>query len=297
MRYRSNRPKREYAVVPNAAMRDGALSIEARGMLALLMTYSDEWIFQRQHLMEVANIGRDRFQRIMRELIEAGYVNREPMRDLGGRVSGSTWVINDAPDREPENPAPGGTEGLKNRQPGLPTAGFSGPIRRTILKKEKDKEERARGVPSEASALVTDDGKAAQEGKDEGFQQFMDAHPRPSNRGRSLELWRAEKGRGVEAARIVQAARRYRSEMAGTGRQYAVPSDRWLEERRWQRVEGEKPCRASDDRPSGPADFWANEIRKGAYIAPSAIKPSVAREMLGRKLITSEQLRALGVSA
>lgn len=295
MRHKSNRPKREYAVVPNAAMRDSALSIEARGMLALLMTYSDEWVFQRHHLMDVAGIGRDRFQRIMRELIEAGYVTREPLREPDGRVSGSTWVINDAPNREPENPVLGGTEGLNNRQPGLPTAGFSGPLRRSTLKKEK-KEECVRELEPETSNPVRGEPGSPRDQGEQGFQRFMAAHPKPSNRQRSLELWQAEKARGVEMERLVQAARRYRDEMAENGRQYAVPSDRWLEERRWQDVGEARPCAVSSEAQSSPAHFWASKIRQGRFVAPSAISAGCVREMLGLGLVTEADLRRAGVA-
>ena len=93
MRHRSNRANRRYASIPNAAMRDEHLSIEARGLLALLMTYTDTWTFRRSHLMQVAGVGRDKFQRLMRELIEAGYVRRVPVREDGGNVCGSEGLI------------------------------------------------------------------------------------------------------------------------------------------------------------------------------------------------------------
>ncbi|MDP2047587.1 MAG: YdaU family protein [Cypionkella sp.] len=43
--------------------------------------------------------------------------------------------------------------------------------------------------------------------------------------------------------------------------------------------------------------FWANEINRGAYVAPSAIRPDVARDMLAAKLVTPEQLREKGIAA
>lgn len=81
MRERSSRPGRLYAAVPNDAMRDKRLSIEARGLLALLMTYSDEWVFIKEHLQEIAGIGRDKFERVMGELISEGYVERVLTRE------------------------------------------------------------------------------------------------------------------------------------------------------------------------------------------------------------------------
>lgn len=136
MRERSSRPGRLYAAIPNGAMRDSSISIEARGMLALLMTYADDWVFRRDHLQEVSGLGRDKFERVMGELRAAGYVELQQMREQGsGRLLGSTWVIRDH--RDPEKPGVGVTEALKNRDPAEPTPGESAPIRRTTLQEEK----------------------------------------------------------------------------------------------------------------------------------------------------------------
>lgn len=281
MRHRSTRPKREYAVVPNAAMRDDDLSIEARGMLALLMTYSDEWIFQRNHLMQVACVGRDRFQRIMRELIDAGYVSREAMREIDGRVSGSTWVINDAPDREPENPAVGDTEGLNNRQPGLPTAGFSGPIRRTTLKEDQNKEARARARKRKVALTA--------------FEEFWSAHPRVGSREATECAFEEAVRDGVDPAVIVAAAKRYRAEKGHEPKRYLCASEDWVKQRRWQDACTLGPS-CAQPKPRDAAELWARTLNEGGFIPPSAISCGLGREMIRRGLVTEAELRSAGVS-
>ena len=145
MRERSERQGRRYAAIPNAAMRDDRVSIDARGMLALLMTYADDWTFRRDHLMKVSGIGRDRFQRIMGELEDRGYVRRDRERGEDGRVSGSTWIIVDEPEiTEGLKTRSSVTEGLKNRPPVEPAAGESGPLRKTKIQEYKQEEEKTR---------------------------------------------------------------------------------------------------------------------------------------------------------
>ena len=118
MRERSHRPDRRYAAIPNDAMRNKGISMDARGLLALMMTYSDDWHFQRDYLMEITGFGRDRFQKAMRELSEAGYVELVPIRDDGGHMAGTTWIIRDDPtERLKTRPS---AESLKNRQPVKP---------------------------------------------------------------------------------------------------------------------------------------------------------------------------------
>lgn len=288
MRHRTERRQRPYAAIPNAAMRDESLSIDARGMLALLMTYADEWVFQRTHLMQVAKVGRDKFQKIMRELKEAGYVRRVPTRDDDGKVSGSAWVIADEPDqpvegetdRQPELPVVGATEGLKNRQPEKPTAGKSGPLRRPNLKKKKRKENAgARDVAPSA------------------FERFWRVFPRVKDRITSERVFLEAVKSGVDPEYIVSAASEYRAEKKGEAGQFLCPSDVWLSEKRWEKQCGETGgATAKEARGNDMVEFWAQKINLGKFVTPSAITCGMAREMLRRELVSEEQLRARGVS-
>lgn len=166
MRSRSTRPDRRYAAIPNAAMRDTALSIEARGLLALMMTHSDEWRFSVAQLRRDCCVGRDKIKAMLAELEARGYLRRIILRNARGQLEGSEWIIFDecgdgaastssggsasdadqdgvvcSDNRPPENPAIGGdvTDSLKNRPPVQPSAGESGPIRRPRVKKTKEK--------------------------------------------------------------------------------------------------------------------------------------------------------------
>lgn len=179
MRKRCRRPSRAYAAIPNAAMRDETISIKARGLLALMMTYSDDWVFHFSHLQKVACIGRDALRGLFSELERAGYIVRERIRGESGQLRGTEWVIldlpvgttsmvvedDDQPDdandpgdedprRQPENQGIGNnahdgqdfgdvcnyTDSLKNRPPEKPTVGFSAPLRRSKGKKKKKEE-------------------------------------------------------------------------------------------------------------------------------------------------------------
>ena len=47
---------------------------------------------------------------------------------------------------------------------------------------------------------------------------------------------------------------------------------------------------------SAHARHWADAINAGKYVAPSAIRPSIAREMLAAGLVTESTLRERGIS-
>lgn len=115
--------KQKYAAISNAAMRDKRLSIEARGLLALLMTFSDGWEFQAEHIRQVCDVGRDRFQRMMGELRTYGYLTTRARRGRDGSLSGHIWVVTDdlsetRISRAPENPGLGEVGSHKEDQKG-----------------------------------------------------------------------------------------------------------------------------------------------------------------------------------
>ncbi len=118
MREKSSRPDRRYAAIPNAAMRDKSLSAEARGTLAYLMTFSDEWRFIRDVICADMGFGKDKFQRVMGELREAGYVDLVSIPGEGGHFAGTEWIIRDDPTESRKNPL--SADSRENRLPENP---------------------------------------------------------------------------------------------------------------------------------------------------------------------------------
>jgi len=62
--------------VPNTAVDDERLDLKARGLLLLMLSKPDGWVFRERHLAKVAGVGRDQLRAAMQTLIEAGYVVR-----------------------------------------------------------------------------------------------------------------------------------------------------------------------------------------------------------------------------
>jgi hypothetical protein len=77
--------------VPNRVLRDEGLSWEARGMFAFLASHSSSFQVSFAALVRACGekAGRDKTKRIMRELVEAGYVERKQTRD---EATGRTGV-------------------------------------------------------------------------------------------------------------------------------------------------------------------------------------------------------------
>lgn len=237
MRHRTHRPNRHYAAIPNAAMRDETLSIEARGMLALLMTYADNWRFRADHLAKVARVGRDKLTRIMRELDAAGYIKRERIRASDGTVHGSEWLIIDEPDRDTENQVVGDTEALKTRDPEKPTPGKSAHIRNS--------------TSSEESQFVCENPHPL-------FPEFWKVYPRAQKREKAERAFSKAVRDGADPAHIIAAAKAYSAENDGNGRQYLALPENWLRDRRWRDHPDAKPASGSD-----AEGKWKDLIEKG----------------------------------
>lgn len=93
-RYR-NRPTRDYTVVRNAALRNPALSLKAKGALAMMLTFPGDWEYHLTHLEALSRDGRDALRAAIRELEDAGYITRHQTRKPDGTLGDSEYHVTD----------------------------------------------------------------------------------------------------------------------------------------------------------------------------------------------------------
>jgi hypothetical protein len=70
----------EFAIIPNAVADDKRLSFEARGLLCHLLAKPHNWQLNVRALAKEGGIGRDKAYKLVKQLIEAGYVAHEVVR-------------------------------------------------------------------------------------------------------------------------------------------------------------------------------------------------------------------------
>jgi hypothetical protein len=262
MRKRVRREGRQYAAIPNEAMRSKQISLEARGMLALMMGYSDDWVFYRAHLMEIAGIGRDKFQRIMGELMEAGYVSREYVKDEKGRLLGQTYVIHDEPVSESLK-SRSSAEGLDSRRTGEPTDGFSGPIRKPDSKENQTKEENQCPPTPKGEDDLFSEFEEKQRNEDpppkderptveELFNEWWNLYPRRPNDPKKPALAKFKAAlRKVSFDDLMAATRAFAETRRGEDPKFTPMAKAWLHQERWDgflaAAEPQAPLRDPDD--------------------------------------------------
>lgn len=117
---------RNYTVIDNEILAGGYLSIEAIGLLAHLLSRPANWGVSITQLAAQMKCGRDKIQRIMNELRDAGHARLRTIQGDKGQFGGKRWEIFEARSasdgsaiaeiRQPENrPVGEPAESLKNR--------------------------------------------------------------------------------------------------------------------------------------------------------------------------------------
>ncbi|RKD61675.1 hypothetical protein BJ928_107277 [Rhizobium sp. WW_1] len=85
-----------YVAVPNRIFEDSRLSMEARWLLGYLLSKPDNWIVVIGDIIKKGGCGRDKARKMIAELVEFGYAEREQVRE-DGKFGSSVLVIFDEP--------------------------------------------------------------------------------------------------------------------------------------------------------------------------------------------------------
>ena len=82
-----------YTMIDNAALHNVNLSWEARGFLAYLLSFPDDWSFSLGGLIKSTGSSKSVILRMLQELQAAGYVVINRHKDSLGRFTRCTWDI------------------------------------------------------------------------------------------------------------------------------------------------------------------------------------------------------------
>ncbi|RTL83024.1 MAG: hypothetical protein EKK29_15300 [Hyphomicrobiales bacterium] len=84
---------RERFLTVDKAKFSSRLSAEALGVHDYLLSKSDDWIICEAHIRNRFGWGRKKYQRVMRELRSAGYLQLRPIQSAVGRFVGTKYVL------------------------------------------------------------------------------------------------------------------------------------------------------------------------------------------------------------
>jgi hypothetical protein len=82
------RKRKNYTVLANGFLQNSAMSLEARGLLCLMLSLPDDWVFRFNWLAKQApKLGRFKLRRIMRELETFGFIRYRRIRTPQGKFA------------------------------------------------------------------------------------------------------------------------------------------------------------------------------------------------------------------
>lgn len=105
------RPKNHehpYAQISNDVLNDEHLSFKAKGILSYLLARPDDWETYQSHLADLGPDGEHAVRSGIKELREAGYLERTVVRGEDGQYEGYEYIVYEHPSspRLPEGEAP-----------------------------------------------------------------------------------------------------------------------------------------------------------------------------------------------
>lgn len=86
-----------YTAIPNEAVTNTKLSIEARWLLIYLLTKPNNWVVRVGDIRNSGGIGRDKAYALMKELCDAGYIEKRESRSEDGQFGNIEYLVYDEP--------------------------------------------------------------------------------------------------------------------------------------------------------------------------------------------------------
>jgi len=87
---------KDYTTICNRIFKDRRLSLKAKGLLAMLLSFSDSWKLSINGLDAILKEGKASIRTTMNELIKNGYVEREQVRKEGMFI-GVNYIVFESP--------------------------------------------------------------------------------------------------------------------------------------------------------------------------------------------------------
>jgi hypothetical protein len=82
--------------IRNDMLQNPMLSLKAKGLLCLMLSFPDGWEYKRDHIISLSSDGRTVWENTIDELIVRGYVSRCRVNAGRGRFT-YNYLISDAP--------------------------------------------------------------------------------------------------------------------------------------------------------------------------------------------------------
>ena len=125
---RVERMSQPYTMIANATLQDTSISLEARGLLTYLLSKPDSWAVVVTWLQDEMKVGREKLNRIIKELENAGYIETRVVR-TEGKFAEYERIVH-------ESPTVNGFTVVGKADSGSADSGKSAPIKNRVKKEQ-----------------------------------------------------------------------------------------------------------------------------------------------------------------
>jgi hypothetical protein len=73
------------------------MSVECIGLLCFILHLPDDWVIHKSHLMKVIKVGREKLDKMFKELKSYGYLADIDKVRSNGRFTGKSYIVYDSP--------------------------------------------------------------------------------------------------------------------------------------------------------------------------------------------------------
>lgn len=98
--------KSDFLIAHNKLVQNSNVSFESRGLLVMLLSLPDDWVLHKSWIMKEYKIGRDKLNRMFKELKDNGYLVEMEMIRENGKFKGKNYMIYDTPQNDVKEISP-----------------------------------------------------------------------------------------------------------------------------------------------------------------------------------------------
>ena len=88
---------KDFTIVSNYHLKDGRLSLKAKGLLTVMISLPKDWNFTVKGLAKLSADGEYSVRAAVKELEKYGYLERKERRDKSGRIADTEYTIYEKP--------------------------------------------------------------------------------------------------------------------------------------------------------------------------------------------------------
>ena len=95
---------RDYTVMSNYHLKDTTLSLKAKGLLSMFLSFPEDWNYSTRGLAKICKEGVEAVGNTIKELEKAGYIVPRQLRGAHGRITDTEYIIYEKPQTPEPSP-------------------------------------------------------------------------------------------------------------------------------------------------------------------------------------------------